>query len=268
MLGATGTTGGRVVEFLRGRSVPVRLATRTPGPDPRTVRFDWWDRASYSPALRGVRAVYLVAPIGVEQPVPIVELFLKVAAREGVRRVVLLGSSAVDAASTGTGALYELVRATMPEWAVLRPSWFMQNFLGDHVVAHGVRTGAIATATGEGRVAFIDPADIAAVAGHALVDETPHNTEHLLTGPEALSYADTAAILSAHLGRPIVHRAISTAEAVARYQDSGIPVEFAKLLAELDEDIRAGTEDRVTDTVRAVTGRIPRSFREFVRVHL
>ncbi|CAN5516548.1 hypothetical protein BH11ACT6_BH11ACT6_26840 [soil metagenome] len=59
----------------------------------------------------------------------------------------------------------------MPEWTVLRPSWFMQNFTGDHLVAQEIMTGEIVTTTGTGRVAFIDAADIAAVARHALLDE-------------------------------------------------------------------------------------------------
>lgn len=58
----------------------------------------------------------------------------------------------------------------------------MQNFTGDHLVAMGVRAGEIITATGDARVAFIDAGDIAAVAGHALLDAIPHNTEHILTG--------------------------------------------------------------------------------------
>ena len=85
-----------------------------------------------------------------------------------------------------------MVRSTMPEWTVLRPSWFMQNFTGDHLVAQGVRDGEIVTATGDGRVAFVDAADIAAVAGRALIDDEPHNAEYILTGPDALSYEDAA----------------------------------------------------------------------------
>ena len=52
-----------------------------------------------------------------------------------------------------------MVRSTMPEWTVVRPSWFMQNFAGDHLVAQGVCDGEIVTATGDGRVAFVDAAE-------------------------------------------------------------------------------------------------------------
>ncbi|WP_280404090.1 NAD(P)H-binding protein [Nocardia brasiliensis] len=265
VIGATGTTGRRVAEFLRERDVALRLATRTPGTAPGQVRFDWTDPATHAPATTGVSALYLVAPIGVHEPVPLVEPFLKTAVREGVQRVVLLGSSAVPAGPAGLGALYGLVRDIAVEWTVLRPSWFMQNFTGDHSVALGVRDGEIVTATGAGRVAFIDADDIAAVAGHALTDPAPHDTEHILTGPAALGYGETAAILTARLGRVVTHRSVSVAELTARHIEFGLPRDFAAALAQLDDDIRGGAEDRVTDTVARVTGRPPRSFADFVR---
>ena len=260
--GATGTTGSRVAAFLSKRGVSTRLATRTPKARGQ-VRFDWVDRETHRDALRGVSAVYLVAPIGASDPVPLVAPFLDVALDQGVRRVVLLSSSALPEGTPGLGAVHGLVRTTMPEWTVLRPSWFMQNFTGDHLVAHGVRDGEIVTATGNGRVAFIDAADIAAVAGHALTDDIPHDTEHILTGPEALSYADAAEIITRRTGHRVVHRSVPAEEAAQRIASHGIPVEFAKVLAAMDVDIRGGAEERVTTTVEDVTGRAARSFGAF-----
>lgn len=262
VLGGTGTTGGRVVVGLRALGVTARAATRKVS-EPGQVRFDWTDRATHTAALHDVSAVYLLAPIGEAEPARLVEPFLAAALDAGVRRVVLLSSSAVTADSPGLGELQRLVRAA-PEWTVLKPSWFMQNFTGEHLVAQGVRDGEIVTATGDGRVAFVDAGDIAAVAVRALTDAEPHNTEHVLTGPSAVSYAEAAGIVAAHTGRPVRHRAVSTAEFAALVAASGVPAEFAAVLAALDEDIRRGTEDRVTPAVEEVTGRPARSFRTFV----
>ncbi|MGW4766768.1 NmrA family NAD(P)-binding protein [Nocardia sp. NPDC004278] len=264
VIGATGTTGSRISTFLRERGIGVREATRTPGPDVAQVRFDWADSETHTPALEGVSAVYLIAPIGVADPAPLVRPFLDEAVRHGVRRAVVLGSSAIQEADHGMGALYRLVRTIMPEWAVLRPSWFMQNFTGELPLARDVRAGEIVTATGTGRVAFIDADDIAAVGGHALIDPIAHNTEHILTGPQALSYAEAAAIIAARTGKSVAHRTITSDELAARLVAHGIPEGFAAMLAALDDDIRAGTQDHVTDTVLRVTGRAPRSFGEFI----
>lgn len=263
VIGATGTTGSRVADVLAERGVSHRRATRTPK-SPADVRFDWADRDSYRDALQRVTAIYLIAPIGVADPIPLVEPFLEEALRHGVRRVVQLSSSAVPEGAPGLGAVHDLVRSTIPEWTVLRPSWFMQNFTGDHLVAQGVRSGEIVTATGDGRVAFIDARDIAAVASHALTDERPHNTDHILTGPEALSYADAAAIISERTGRTVRHRSIAIDEYASRINAFGVPADFAAVLAELDGDISRGAEDRVTGSVEQITGTPARSFGAFV----
>lgn len=274
--GATGNTGSRVVRMLRERGAGVRAAARRPGPEAGAgadggtdgVRFDWYDPATHAAALTGVERLYLVAPVGEADPVPVVEPFLTAAIARGVRRVVLLSSSAIPADAPGLGALHRLVRDTMPEWAVLRPSWFMQNFTGDHPVAHAIRgDGQIVTATGDGRVAFVDADDIAAVAVRALLDDRPHDTDHVITGPEALGYADAARVVAEVSGRPVGHVPVTAAAFREKLAEAGIPPEFAAVLAGLDEDIRGGAEDRTTDTVRRITGREPRSFRDFAKAH-
>jgi uncharacterized protein YbjT (DUF2867 family) len=261
--GGTGTTGSRVVAGLRERGVPVRVASRRPAAG--QVRFEWADPATHAPALDGVRAVYLVAPVGAADPAPIVAPFLDLARERGVRRVVLLGSSAVADGSPGLGELPALVRAAVPEPTVLRPSWFMQNFLGDQPLARSAREhGELVTATGDGRVGFVDAGDIAAVAVHALADEVPHVGSHVLTGPEALSYADVAAVFTEVVGRPVRHRPVGVAELAARHVADGLPPDYATFLAGLDGDIARGAENRTTSAVQDVTGRPPRSLREVV----
>ncbi|WP_269856806.1 NmrA family NAD(P)-binding protein [Streptomyces sp. RPT161] len=269
VIGGTGTTGSRVATLLRDRSAAVRIATRRPVEgNAEHIRFDWADPATHSAAWAGVDRIYLVAPIGAADPAPIVEPFLDGALAAGVRRVVLLSSSAIPEGATGVGALHRMVRTVVPEWTVLRPSWFMQNFVGDHPVAHGIRADReIVTATGAGRVAFVDADDIAAVAVRALLDAVPHNTEHLITGPEAIGYADAADIITRTTGLTIRHRSVSTRDLATRIAAAGVPAEFAAVLAALDEDIRHGAEDRVSPAVQAVIGRPPRSFSEFVTSH-
>lgn len=267
--GGTGTTGSKVAAMLREQAAAVRVATRTPlDGDTEQVRFDWADPATHGPALAGVDRIYLVAPIGVADPMPLVEPFLTKALHAGVRRVVLLSSSAIGDGDPGLGALHQLVRVRMPEWTVLRPSWFMQNFLREHPVADGIRLrNEIVTATGTGRVAFVDAADIAAVATQVLLDTVPHNTDHVITGPEALSYADAAVVITEATTRIVRHRPVTTTEMVDRFSTAGVPKEFAAVLAGLDENIRHGAENRVTSTVLDITGRPARSFAEFVAAH-
>ncbi|MEV4267902.1 ergot alkaloid biosynthesis protein [Micromonospora aurantiaca (nom. illeg.)] len=200
VVGGTGTTGRLVAARLAAAGRRARVASRRASAE--GVRFDWYDRSTHDTALDGVTALYLIAPLGDADPAPTMLPFLDLARRARVRRAVLLSSSAIEAGTPGLGEVQAQLGEMIPEWAVLRPSWFMENFVGDHPHAASARErGEIVSATGDARVGFVDPADIAEVAVRALTDPGPHDTEHVITGPERLSYADVAATLTDFLGR-------------------------------------------------------------------
>ncbi|MGW6058591.1 NmrA family NAD(P)-binding protein [Streptomyces sp. NPDC055189] len=267
--GGTGTTGSRVATALADRGTSVRVGSRTPAPGTRQVRFDWTDPATHDPALTGVDGVYLVPPIGDTEPSRLMVPFLERALDAGVRRFVLLSSSAIAEGDPGTGEVHRALRDLAPEWAVLRPSWFMQNFVTrGHPHGDSIRTAdEIVTATGQGRVGFVDADDIAAVAVRALTDERAHNAAHLITGPQALSYADVAEAVSKAAGREIRHRSVPVADFRERLAAAGIPEDFARILAAMDDSIAHGSEDRVAPTVERITGRAARSFADLAAAH-
>jgi festuclavine dehydrogenase len=117
---------------------------------------------------------------------------------------------------------------------------------------HSIRSeDRILTATGEGKVSFVSADDIAAVAFRALTDEVLHNTDHLILGPELFSYDDVklapisptihtltapqvAEILTKKLGREITHVKLTEDELADAMTNFGIPGDYARLLAQLD----------------------------------
>ncbi|WP_225841903.1 NAD(P)H-binding protein [Streptomyces albus] len=263
VVGATGTTGSRTAARLTAESHRVKAATRRAAPvaGAEPVRFDWYDTATHAPALEGVDRVYLVPPVGDPDPAAVMLPFLRQARAAGVRRAVLLSSSAVPSGGPAVGLVHQALPGLFPEWAVLRPSWFMQNFTGDHLHARGIREdGTVRSATGSGRVGFVDADDIAEVAVRALTDDRAPDTDLVLTGPEALSYDDVAAVLTEVTGRPVVHHRLTQTQLRDRLA-AEVPAEFAGILAGMDGAIAQGAEDRVTDTVQRLTGRPPHSFR-------
>ncbi|MFE9685489.1 NAD(P)H-binding protein [Streptomyces sp. NPDC006285] len=266
VLGATGTVGSRVVARLAARGSRVRAASRRAAPvdGAESVRFDWYDPATWASALSGMDRVHLVAPVDSATPADVMLPFLEQARAAGVRRAVLLSSSAIPAGGPAVGQVHEALPGLFGEWAVLRPSWFMQNFTGDHLHARSIREeGVIRTAAGEGRVAFVDADDIAAVAVHALTDVPAPCTDLVVTGPEALSHTDVAAVLTEVTGRTVVHRPLGHEEMRDRLAAS-MPLEYAAMLAGLDRANAGGAEDRTTDTVLRLTGRPASTFRDHV----
>ncbi|PAO68340.1 ergot alkaloid biosynthesis protein [Bacillus sp. X2(2017)] len=266
--GGTGTVGSRIASRLIKLGYRVRIASRKKGAlaNAEYVYFDWKDASSYTPALEQVKDIYLVAPVGVLDPAPYVLPFLKEANRLGVKRVVMQSASVVSENGPVFGALHQAVRE-FPEWTVLRPSYFMQNFINVQHQMSIQNEGRIVTASGEGKLGFIDADDIAETAVRALTDAVPHQTHHILTGPEALSYAEAAEIIGAAAGRRVKHVSIFRSELQNRMAAAGLPADYASFMARLDEAISHGAEHRVTDTVKRVTGKEPRSLSEFAAAH-
>ena len=265
--GGTGKTGSIVARLLaERRDVEPVVASRSgarAGGAPSGVRFDWDDEASTIQVLDATRpdALYLIAPPRDPDPLSAMGPFIAAARERGVRRAVILGAKPVASGDAGLGEVYPAVAGAFEEWAVLRPSWFMQDFVTDHHLAAMVRAGVLQTASTDGRVAYIDAEDIAAVAAVALTSSTLDNGELVLTGPEALTPEAVATTIGGVLGRPIRVEHVSESE-LARRLAERMPARLAAALARADV---AFSDDHPTDTVERLTGRAPRTLAQFVR---
>ncbi len=258
--GATGKVGKRLAERLREAGFAHRVASRHPT-DEAGVAFDWWDRATWPAAVKGVSAVYLIAPRGDAAPVMID--FAREAMAAGARRFVLQSGSPVPPGAPGTGTVHAWLADNAREWAALRPSWFNQNFT-EALNGQTIRAeNAFYTAAADGRTPFIDAEDIAASAFATLTSAEPLNSDAILTGPRAITYDQAAAIISKVLGRPIEHRRVEPAEVARRHIGNGVPEMSAHMLGFADVAIANGAEDRVTDEVERLTGVKPVSFEAF-----
>lgn len=270
VVGATGNTGRPIAAELTERGFTVRTATpHAPPPEHHGehVHFDWQDAKNHDAVIAGVDRMYLIAPGLVEAPEHIMIPFIARAVARGVRRVVVLSAAVVAEGAPGLGRVHQFLHQHVPEWTVLQPSWFMQNFSAPrHHLSQSIKQdGVMITATGEGRLAFVDARDIAAVGARALADDTPHNTAHVITGPAALSYRQVAALLSQATGRDIRHQAVDVPAMTQYLMRAGMPAAYARFLAELDELIRQGQQSQVTSTVLQVTGHEPRTIAAFVQ---
>lgn len=261
--GGTGTTGRLVAEGLRERGIVSKIGTRNPSRESE-VLFDWQKPESARRTFDGVDAVYIVAPTNTSDHGAIVLPLLDIARSSGVRRFVLLSASSLEAGGPMMGQIHAYLAGNVPEWTVLRPTWFLQNFSGEQHQNTIRQENTIYSATGAGRIGFIDAADIARAAVSALLEDQSWNRDFILTGPETLSYADVASKLSGILGRTIRHVNLDVDQLVERYQAGGLDKDYAQTLASMDKWIEEGNEDRVTDGVLALTGREPSSADAFI----
>ena len=211
--------------------------------------------------------------------------FVDLAISHGVKRLVLLSASVID---IGDGLLMGQVASYIAdlgiEYAILRPTWFMENFSeGPHAVT--VREADnIITAAGDGRVPFVACADIAAVAFKALTHGDVCGKDYLIVGSEMFSYSDVsptlfvqhvsleesilmvqvAALLTKILRRQITHVQISEEEEAKLMEGFGIPAAYAKMLADLDTHVSQGKEEVTSNAVLEVGGKQPMSLEAFL----
>ncbi len=260
--GGTGKTGRRVAESLRRQNVRTLVASRSAN-GPATVHFDWSDTATFNGALEEIAAIYLVAPSNVAEPLAAMMPFLERALERGVARFVLLSASSLEEGGPMMGAVHAWLHRHAPRWVVLRPTWFMQNFSEQQHLSTILEEGAIYSATGDGRVGFIDAEDIAATAAQALTAPDFPNGDMILTGPETLSYDDVAALISSASGRRVRHHRLTEQELADRFEAGGLAAHYAHVLAAMDTAISQGAEDRLTNEVRRATGRAPVRFIDF-----
>ncbi len=274
--GATGQVGSEVVRALAARGAPVRALVRDPAKAQElpagveAAQGDLLDPASLERALDGVDHAFLLTPFVPDQRTPQASL-IEAAARRGGIHVVKMGAvgTALDsrfAAGRQFAETDELLEGSGLDWTLLHPHAFMQNLLAS---AGTVKSeGVIYGCSGDGRLGTVDVRDIAAVAAACLTEPGHTGRTYVLTGPEALSYAEMAAKLGAAIGREVRYVDVPPAEYKASLLGFGLPEPLAEDIRVLyGELFREGEGDVVTTAVQDVTGRPPRSFDEFARDH-
>jgi uncharacterized protein YbjT (DUF2867 family) len=181
--------------------------------------------------------------------------FIDAAVAAGVQRIVYV--SFFGASPT---AIFTLGR---DHWATeehLRSVGVAHTILRDNIYAdftpHFIGTdGSIRGPAGDGRVAVVAQADIAEVAVAVLTSDGAYDGRTLnLTGPEALTMNEIAAILSDHLGRTVSYIPETIDEAYASRASYGAPQWQVDGWVSTYTAIAAGELATVSEDIPEVTG--------------
>ncbi|WP_369383053.1 NAD(P)H-binding protein [Streptomyces sp. cg36] len=266
--GSTGKTGRHVITQALQRGWRVRAASRRDGGQGEWVPMNWSDQNTWAPAFTGSDAAYIVLPAehpGILDQAP---AMLRTAADAGVKKIVLLSAMDVDTAPAGTlqPVAEQALRELPVQWAIVRPTWFMDNFTTGGFAAM-TAAGHLRFPTGEGRLPFVDSRDLAAVAIAALAEDGPAGILPV-TGPQAITHSQVAASLTAALSRRIEYTSIPAEDFVTDLTAMGFPLEHAWHMA--NTHIQPSTGQLlvpVTDTVERVTGSRAYTFEDFAQHH-
>lgn len=255
VIGGTGKTGARVAQRLTAVGIRTRIASRTSG-----TRFDWNDQATWQPAVSGVDGAYVTyAPdLAVPESSTHIEEFAELAYREGVRRMVLLSGRGEPAAQKAEQVLAD----SGLEWAVVRASWFAQNFSEGYLL-DPIREGHLALPVGEVGEPFIDVDDLADVAVAALTRTDLLGRVLEVTGPELLTFAAAVDAISTASGRLVTFERIGLKQFSDGMAEVGVPSDVVELLRYLFAEVLDGRNQSVTGVVEEVLERPARDFTTF-----
>ncbi|MFF4768780.1 NAD(P)H-binding protein [Streptomyces sp. NPDC001255] len=274
--GATGNVGNFLTRLLHERGCELRILVRDPArstdlPDSIERAVGNLDNADdVAKAVEGVDAIFLMHHgAGTQQTQNVIN-----AARKAAKppHIVLLSSAGARLMPLSDNPLIgqaladreELLNESGLPVTFLRPNAFASNVLP---WVEDIRTGKVVNPTGDGRMVFITPEDIARCAAVCLTEEGHAGKGYDITGPEALTTAEAAAVISEITGQAIEVENISPAEYARRQIAEGVPEAMADGLASLNRVFELGRSAYVTDGVKNLTGRAPETFRHWCEVH-
>lgn len=280
--GASGHLGRRVVELLldRGGGDRVIAASRTTdkladlakkGAEVRRADFD--DAASLEAAFAGVDRLLIVSTDALDRPGRRLEQHLAAVAaakRAGVKHVVY--TSLTDPIRTATISIAndhakteEALKSSGLAHTVLRNALYTDLFA--HTLPRAVATGTLAAAVGTQGVGYVTREDCARAAAAALAARTDSSAVYEVTGPEVVTHAQLAGMLSELSGKTVTYAPITEEALRAGLAGAGLPPPVVDLYASFDRAISQGLLAVHTDAVQRLTGRAPQSVRAFLEAN-
>ena len=275
--GSSGHIGGMVARHLSARGLPLILPLRNPAKAPNLPAcearpFAYGDFELARQALSGVDVLFMVS--AAESPTREQEhlTLVRAAAVAGVQHLVYLSFAGASASSTFTLARTHAATEAAIQQTAMRYTFLRDNFYSEMMATIANADGIIAGPAGDGRVACVSQQDVAQAAANILAaiasgDDRHHNRSYTLTGSEALTFADIAAVLSEITGKPHRYHNQTLREAYAsRERDyPETPAWQIEAWVSTYTAIAGGELATVSDDLPQLLGRAPRRFAEVVR---
>ncbi|MEU1518332.1 NAD(P)H-binding protein [Streptomyces sp. NPDC005811] len=244
------------------------------------VRYaDFAEPDSLEAAFDGAERMLLVSTAQVGSRIGFHRTAIDAARRAGVRylaytSIVGAGIEENDAVvCVEHRATEAMLRDSGLRWNALRDSQYAQAvayFIAPGAVALGQMVGA----WGEGTVGFVSRDDCAAAAVGALLGRGEDDRAYEITGPEQLTYRQVCALVAEISGVDVTYLPISDEEQYAVFDSLGVPREYdpeaiasspipwnSDDMVSFSRAIRLGHMASLSDAVRTLAGREPRSMR-------
>ena len=268
--GSTGGLGGMVARQLAASGFAQRLLVRDAAKAPQLddthpVVCSYGDGAASRRALDGAKVLFMVSAAEAEDRLQQHYTFVDAAADAGVEHVVYTSfyGAAPDATFTLARDHYateERIKATGMAYTFLR-----DNFYLDFLPLLAGEDGVIRGPAGDGAFSGVAREDVARCAHAVLRDPAIHKgMTYDVTGPEELTMAQAAEVLSAGTGRTISYHPETVEEAYASRASYGAPQWQLDAWVSTYTAMAAGEMAGLSPDVHGLTGQDPISLADFL----
>ncbi len=272
--GASGHLGRLVIGYLKSKGYTGRIIAGTRDPAKladlsgvEVRKADFTDKAGLVEALAGVDRFPVISTDQIGSRLDGHLVAVAAAKAAGVKEIVYTSMPAPELPSAISFAHEHLgtedaIKASGIPYTILRMTWYTENLLGS--LPGYLASGQWYTSTDGGKASNVTRADCAKAAAGALLQPAQNQT-YTVTGPEALTSAEVAAIASDITGRPLKVIDVTDEQLAAGAKAAGVP-EFVvdHFIVPFDRNTREGKVALVTNVVEHLWGEKPTSVRDFL----
>ena len=233
-------------------------------------RLDYLDRDGLGRALKGIQKALFISTyepndVRIRQHRNAVDA----AVEAGVEHVVY--TSFINAVPGSAFEHNSQVHA--PTEAMIRDSGLGYTFLRHNLyteftvvdLKQTLATGRLLRGGGDSGISFIGRDDLGVSAARVLAEDGHSNKVYTETGPEALTWAQVAGIMSEVFGRPIEHADATPEQWYEHSRGMGFPEPLARASASNVRAVRNGEFSPVSPDYAKLTGRAPRNVRQYLQ---
>jgi NAD(P)H dehydrogenase (quinone) len=240
------------------------------GIETRAADFD--DPASLDKAFAGADRILIISTDALDQPGKRLKQHLaavEAAKKAGVKHILYTSmpnpeGSVIPFAGDHLGT-ENAIKATGISYTIMRNAWYAENlFLS---LPHALASGQWFSSAGEGRISHITRADLAEAAAAALASGSTESRTYTLTGAEALTTEEIAALVAKATGKKLDVVHISDEALAGGLKGAGLPDFFVPILVSFDTNTREGHFDVVTDDVTTLSGKAPLGLSAFLEAN-
>lgn len=159
----------------------------------------------------------------------------------------------------------QAIKASGIPYTIFRNGWYQENLF--MALPHAIASGQWYTSAGDGRIAHAARDDMAAAIAAGLASDSTESTTYTLTGPQAYTTAEIAALVSEVTGKPLEVVQLPDDALTEGVKAAGIPEEFARVIVSFDANTRSGRIAMVTDALETLSRRKPRSLKQFLEAN-